>query len=352
MKLHRAVPLSAVLAAGLIACAPGTAPEETESEAAPRPRLAFITGGDTPFWDIAVAGAREAALSFDVELEVHMPTEAAEGQNQFLKELLSQEIDGVSISPIDPSGQLQLLNDVASLAPLVTHDSDAPKSRRLCYIGVDNYMAGRLCGRLVKEALPEGGSIAIFVGRLEQLNAQQRRQGLIDELLDRPVEEEKRVFERYFPAQRYAKSGTVEGERFTVVGTFTDDFDYTEAGRLVAAALEEHPELDGVVALFSYNAPIALRTLEELGRIGDVQIVAFDEDEATLEGIEAGEIFGTVVQNPYRYGFESIRILAGLARGDRSVLPEGGFLDVPARRITAENIVDFRAELRELTTPN
>jgi ribose transport system substrate-binding protein len=50
---------------------------------------------------------------------------------------------------------------------------------------MSNYDAGRMCGELVKEAMPGGGSVMIFVGRVEQDNARLRRQGVIDELLDR-----------------------------------------------------------------------------------------------------------------------------------------------------------------------
>ena len=53
------------------------------------------------------------------------------------------------------------------------------------YIGMDNYKAGRMCGELVKEALPDGGNVMLFIGRLEQDNSKYRRQGVIDELLDR-----------------------------------------------------------------------------------------------------------------------------------------------------------------------
>ncbi len=70
-------------------------------------------------------------------------------------------------------------------ANFITQDSDAPNTHRLAYVGMDNYLAGRTCGKLVKEAMPEGGEVMIFVGRLGQLNADLRRQGVIDELLDR-----------------------------------------------------------------------------------------------------------------------------------------------------------------------
>ncbi len=53
------------------------------------------------------------------------------------------------------------------------------------YIGMDNYAAGRACGELVKQALPDGGEVMLFIGRLEQDNSKYRRQGVIDVLMDR-----------------------------------------------------------------------------------------------------------------------------------------------------------------------
>jgi len=44
-----------------------------------------------------------------------------------------------------------------------------------------------------------------------------------------------------------------------------------------------------------------------------------------------------------------VRILAALARGDRSALPPNNYLDVPARRITKDNVSAFWSELKTLT---
>ena len=93
------------------------------------------------------------------------------------------------MSPLDPKNQTALLNRVAEKVTLLCHDSDAPDSNRLFYLGTNNYMGGRQVGKLVKEALPDGGKLMIFVGKLDVLNAQQRRQGVIDELMDKPMPE-------------------------------------------------------------------------------------------------------------------------------------------------------------------
>ncbi len=150
-----------------------------------RPTVAFVTNGIASFWVIAEKGARDAGKEFDVNVLVRMPPKGLADQKRMCEELLAQKVDGIAISPINPENQQDLLDEIAARTNLITQDSDAPESKRLCYVGMDNYTAGRMCGELVKEAMPDGGSIMIFVGRLDQLNARLRRQGVIDEVLDR-----------------------------------------------------------------------------------------------------------------------------------------------------------------------
>jgi len=159
--------------------------DEPRPEPSPdKPTVAYVTNGIASFWLKAEKGARDAAKEFDVNLEVRMPPKGAGDQKRMVQDLLTRGVDGIAISPIDPKNQSDLLDEIAEKTVLITHDSDAPESDRLCYVGMDNYKAGRMCGKLVKEALPEGGKVMIFVGRLEQANAKLRQQGVIDELTD------------------------------------------------------------------------------------------------------------------------------------------------------------------------
>ncbi|MCI0534544.1 MAG: sugar ABC transporter substrate-binding protein, partial [Verrucomicrobiales bacterium] len=57
---------------------------------------------------------------------------------------------------------------------------------------------------------------------------------------------------------------------------------------------------------------------------------------------------GTVSQQPNLYGYHSIRILAALARGDNSVLPKDGFLEVPIVVVRKDNVLEFREKLQKL----
>jgi ribose transport system substrate-binding protein len=310
------------------------------SISADAPKVAYVTNGIASFWVIAEKGAMDAGKEFDADVTVRMPPNGVEDQKRMCQDLLAQGIDGIAISPVEAVNQGDLLDEISERTNLITHDADAPDSKRLCYVGVDNYLAGRMCGQLVKEAMPEGGSIIIFVGRMGQSNARLRRQGVIDEVLGRSED-----------SSRYddPNDGEIKSDKYTILGTETDDFDYGKAKAKAQDAIATDPDLGCMVGLFAYNPPLILDAVREAGKVGKIKIVSFDEDDRSLAGIVDGSIYGTTVQNPYKYGHKSVEILAALARGDNSVIPESGFIDIPARNIRKDNVDEFWTELKRLT---
>ena len=315
----------------------GAAAEGTTTSGA-QPRIAYITNGVDPFWVIAEKGAKDAAAKYNVALTVLMPNSASD-QKQKVEDVLTGGIDGIAISPIDAENQTPMINDAAAKVPVITHDSDAPKSDRLMYIGMDNYKAGRMCGQLVKQAVPEGGKVAIFVGRLEQDNARLRRQGVIDELLDRSEDS----------TRNDPPGSEIRGDKYVIVATLTDQFDRAKAKQNAEDMVNLHPDLKCMVGLFAYNPPLCLEALRSQGKLGQIKVAAFDEQDGTLQAIRDGNCHGTVVQNPYMYGHESVRVLQALHRGKKDVIPASKFQDIPARKITRENVDEFWADLRAKT---
>lgn len=302
------------------------------------PKVAFVTNGVASFWVIAEKGAIDGGAATGADVSVHMPAAGAVEQKRILEDLVAKGVDGIAVSPIDPVNQTDLLNMVAGRTTLITHDSDAPASDRLCYIGMDNYTAGRMCGELVKEALPDGGEVFIFVGRMEQDNAKGRRQGVIDELLDRS-----------FDSSRYDPPGTdpLVGGKYTILGTLTDQFDQAKGKANAEDALSRHPGLDCMVGLFAYNPPLCLAALDGAGKLGEIKVIGFDEADETLQGIKDGVVYGTVVQDPYNYGYRSVELLDALAKGDRSMIPDDQFIEIPARQIRADNVEAFWDDLKQ-----
>src|SRR5262249_701141 len=132
------------------------------------------------FWTIARKGTEKAAAeipSVDAEFRINSDNTAAE-QQRVVDDLLAKGIEGIAISPVDPANQSPMLNRAAQQALVITQDTDAPNSNRTWYIGTDNVAAGRQAGQLIKEALPQGGKIMLFVGVLDAANARERYQGV------------------------------------------------------------------------------------------------------------------------------------------------------------------------------
>jgi ribose transport system substrate-binding protein len=304
-----------------------------------KPRVAYVTNGIDSFWVIAEAGAKAGGPKYNADVEVHMPAQGVGDQKRIVEDLMTRGVDGIAISPIDAENETALINQACERTKVITQDSDAPKSNRLMFIGVDNYLAGRMCGALVKEALPQGGKVAIFVGRLEQDNARLRRQGVIDEVMGRSLDRN-----RYDEPGKEIKDG---GGKYTIVATLTDQFDRARAKANCEDMLSREPDLACVVGLFAYNTPMCLEALRSQGKVGKVKVVAFDEQAETLQAIKDGTCQGTVVQNPYMYGMESVRLLAALAKGDNSVIPAGKFIEVPARQIRKDNVDAFWDDLKQ-----
>jgi ribose transport system substrate-binding protein len=300
-----------------------------------KPHLAFVSNGVADFWTIAKAGAMAAGKELGCQVTVEFPGGGLGDQKRMLEDLVTRGIDGVSVSPIDPTNQAEILALIAEKSLLITNDSDAPKAPRLCYIGMDNYDAGLMCGKLAREGCASG-EVAIFIGRLEQDNAKRRRQGFIDGLLGRAAD-----------ATRYDEPGKVITEAgYTIVGTWTDSFDRAKAKANIEDVMIKHPKLALMTGLFEYNSTLAVEVLKQTGKLGTVKLAAFDEGAEVITAIKAGTVLGTVVQDPYGYGFESIKLLHALNQGDMSTIPANGIISISAKVIRKDNADAFWKDLK------
>jgi ribose transport system substrate-binding protein len=309
-----------VLAGALSGCQSG---ETTDSGDSKTIKLAFVTNNSADFWTIARRGVEKADAELadvDVEFRLTSPADAVE-QQRIVDDLLTKGVKGMAISPVDPQNQTQLINAAAKRTLVFTQDSDAPQTDRACYIGTDNVAAGRQAGQLIREAIPEGGSIMLFVGKLDAQNARERIQGIRE---------------------------TLAGSNITIIDVRTDDVDDVRAKANAADTLVRYPEIKGLVGLWSYNGPAILGAVREAGKIGKVRIVTFDEADETLAGVKDGAIHGTVVQQPFEFGYQSVMRMAQAVRGDRSFIPESKQIIVPTLVVNRANVEDFTKRINEL----
>ena len=332
--------LIAILASG---CADqSTKKTSTEQNQDDRLHLAFVVNLPDPFWNYARAGCYKAEQDFNVKCDFKIPFDGSSTeQNRILETLIQQDIvKGIAVSPLDPKNQTEILNEVAAKVKLVCHDSDAPDSNRLFYLGTNNYSGGRQVGQLIKEVLPDGGQIMIYVGKMDVLNAQQRREGVIDELKEGG-------------SASTAKPSGLPGAaiiagKYIILDTRTDQGDRATAKKNAENTLKKYPDIDAMVGLWAYNVPQCLEALKDVGMEGKVGLISFDEDELTLQGIKDGYVHGTVVQQPYEFGYQSVKYLKALVGGDTSMIPENKQLDIPTKVIKKNNVEEFWAHLKTL----
>ena len=279
-------------------------------------KLAFVTNNASDFWTIARKGVEQAKSELpNVTVEFRIPADGtAAEQKRIVDDLLAKGVAGIAISPVDPDNQTQLINDAAKQALVVTQDSDAPQSARAFYIGTDNHAAGLQAGQLIKEALPQGGKIMIFVGKIDARNAKERYQGIKDAL---------------------------QGSKVEIIDVRTDDTDRIRAKSNASDTIVKYSDVAALIGLWSYNGPAILNAVKDAGKVGQIKIVCFDEEDETLAGVKSGAIQATVVQQPYEFGYQSVQLMAKVLGGDRSAIPASKQIFVPTLIIKKDSVDEF-----------
>jgi ribose transport system substrate-binding protein len=285
-------------------------------------KLAFVTNNPSQFWKIAEAGLRKYEKEAKIQVDMKMPPNGTpEDQNQILQNLASQGYDAIAVSVIAPKDQLRILDEVAAKTNLITFDSDADKSKRLLYIGTNNFEAGKALGERITKILPDGGKIAVFVGTLSADNAAQRLAGIEAAIKDHKIE---------------------------IVDKREDNTDRAKARSNVEDIINAHKDLNLVVGLWNYNGPAIAAAIEGLGKQGKVKAAVFDEDDATLDAIKSGTIEATVVQKPFQFGYLSAKWMHELAKNKdeaKKAMPPNGIIDTGVTVIDKANVEAFKTEL-------
>jgi ribose transport system substrate-binding protein len=321
-------------------------------------RVAFVTNNAEDFWTIAEKGTQKASQDLGVEVEFRKPPQGTkEEQQQIIEDLMNTGIKGLAVSPNDAANSVDFFKKINAKVPLIMQDSDLPDpAARRCYIGTNNYRAGLAVGELVTKAAPQGGKIAIFVGKLDVQNARERRQGVLDYLAD-PKTQRKEMGDVTAPDAANLKVGN-----YVLVTTITDNVSQQVCQERAQELMLTNPDLVCLIGLWEYNPPALLRAVRNSKVAAKPIIVGFDENYQTLDGVIAGECYATVVQNPYDFGYQSVKILAGLAGGKEDVLKTlkdtktgtpltleaQNQIFVPHRVITKDNVDEFYKELKQI----
>jgi ribose transport system substrate-binding protein len=273
-----------------------------------------------PYWHAGSAGLFQAAQQLKVRSEFAGPDSYdPRAEQQAFQQAVQTKPSGILVSVADPS----LLKDdidraVAAGIPVITVDSDAPASKRLLFIGTDNYHAGQIGGQRLAKEINGKGNVVIFTIP-EQANLKERLRGYRDALEASPQIKITRVVDMKGDSRVAFDTAT------EVLGSDkkerTDAFVCLEAlaGKEVATVLSQHAVKDKVV-------------------------LAMDTDEDTLGWIKKGVIVATISQKPYTMSFVGLKMLDDLYHHKLANLTadwaRDSFAPIPAFVDTGSSLVD------------
>lgn len=319
------------LVLALIACVAATlAVQYSIADKAPKssPNIVFITGGSSAYWQTTANGAKAASKSTGAKVEVLMPEkdEDVTEQIRMLMNVDHKTVDGVAVSPLDAVQETRIINHLSEDSLVVTFDSDAPLSTRMIYVGASNLAAGQQAAGLMKEALPEGGKVAVLVANLTKNNTLERVRGFEEALGE------------VDPTSEAAAD-------YEVVEVVVDNGDDEVARQEVQRLLDENDDLAGIVGMNAQHGPLLIALLREAGRLEGVRLVTFDDLPETLQGVEDGAVYATIAQDPYHYGFEAVRSLVRLHATEDDERPVAGSLNtvtIATQAVRKDNLDEFR----------
>ncbi|MER9329907.1 sugar-binding protein [Mesorhizobium sp. M0152] len=306
---------AAALAVGLTATAIARADD--------KPTLAFVVNGASDFWKAAEAGVKKAQGELpDYTLELKYPEQSSVAiQQRLMDDLVTAGVKGIMVSAVDPKTSTDGLNKIASQTALFTTDSDAPQTKRVAYIGSSNVDAGKQAAEIAKKAMPDGGKCLGFVGLLGADNAKERIQGMKDGLA---------------------------GTKIELVDVRGDDIDQARAKKNVEDALVASPDVTCMVGFYSYNTPRIYEALRDAGKLGSITVVGFDDDPITLGGVKEGTIAATVVQQPFEWAYQGMKLMASYLKGDKSGIPDGNLIIIPTKIIGKDDVDAYAANLKAM----
>lgn len=244
-------------------------------------RYVFVASNvNLPYWQEAQAGLTDAAQQMGVKAEFTGPEKFdPQAQLKEFQKVVESKPAGILISVTRPELLQDAINSaVAQGIPVISVDSDAPNSKRVMFVGTDNYRAGGESGKRIGEILKGQGQVVI-VTIPGQLNLDERARGVTDALKKYP--------------------GIKVGQ------TIDDNGDPRVANDSISALLKAKAKIDGIICLEASGGSGAAEALHRVD--AKIPIVGFDKDPETLDWIDRDGITATVTQKPYVMAYYAIK---------------------------------------------
>jgi ribose transport system substrate-binding protein len=292
------------------------------------------TNKQVPYWQAAGAGFLHAAGQMKVKAEFLGPdTYDPKAQQLAFEKLLQGKPSGILVSPASPELMRGDIDQaIAAGIPVITIDSDSPDSKRLLFIGTNNYQAGVMGAKVAAGEMHGKGNVVIFT-MPNQANLDDRLRGYRD------------VFANY-PGMKIVRLVDIHGDPRVA-------FDTTE--QIIGQKKEK---VEGFVCLEALAGKEVANVLDRY-HVNGKTVVAMDTDPDTLDWIKKGVIAATIAQKPYTMTYVGLKMLDDLhhhplrpmqrnwAQDPFSPLP--AFVDTGATLIDKNNVDAFMAAEKSAT---
>jgi ribose transport system substrate-binding protein len=236
-----------------------------------------------PYWIDAKKGGEDAANELGVKWVYTGPADFnTPAQVTTLEQIIQTRPAGIIVAALQPDALTPAINKAIEAGiPVVTVDTDAPNSKRMTYLGTENYSAGVTMGKRMVEITGGKGKIGL-ASVPGQFNLEERIRGIRDVVKNNPGM-----------------------ELVTVVDDKNDD---SATATAVVAMLQGHPEINVVGSINAVGAGVA-SALRQTNKVGKVKAVLFDITEPILAAVEDGTADSTLVQRTYMMTYVGVKML-------------------------------------------
>jgi ribose transport system substrate-binding protein len=241
------------------------------------------------YWQTAGAGFAKAAAELGVQAAVAGPgSYDPKAEQEEFRRVAQSKPAGILVSPADPDLMGPDIDAaIAGGIPVITVDADASASKRLSFIGTNNYEAGRMGGEIVSRSLQGRGNVLVF-SMPGQTNLNERYRGYMEILTA-------------YPHITMLPVVDIKGD---------PQIAFDETKRVISNG---RAKVDAFVCLDALGGKGVAKALSE-GNVRGKTVIAMDSDPETLEWIRKGYIQGTITQRPFTMGFVGLKMLEDLHR--------------------------------------
>ncbi len=307
----------AAVAAIAAACGGGA---KNETKAPDKLRFMIIPKSlDIPVFNYAKLGAERQAKEYgNVDILWNAPTSPDQlKQKEILESAITQHVDGIAISSLNGDFLTETINKAVDAGiPVTTWDSDAPKSKRYAFYGVDDFASGKIMGDETVRLLGGKGKVAIITS-VGATNLQRRLDGMKEAL---------------------AKAPGIQ-----IVETYDIKEDSVRCAELMASGTTRYPDLSAWLSTGGW--PVFTRNATAVVDPAKTKVISFDTIEPALSLLREGKVTVLVGQKYFGWGSESVKLLYDIKHGK---MPTSPVIDSGVDVVTKDNVDDYVTKWKKM----